>query len=176
MCYMCGPLATRRPATTPEGVCVRSRGTTMKHLLIVDRNPHFRRLLQETMWTSADVQAVAELRTAQEALRRVPVDLVVVNAWFGGDDVVKFARSTMAGGRPPRVVAYGDAIEPPLARALQRVGAFCESRARIRYALPAYFAADLPVLDRRNPELPDRRYAYRGGRRASDIPTIIGLR
>lgn len=155
---------------------MRSHGTTMKHLLIVDRNPHFRRLLQETMWTSADVQAVAELRTAQEAMRRAQVDLVVVNAWFGGGDVVEFARATMSNGRPPRVVAYGDAIDTPFARELQHVGAFCESRARIRYALPAYLAAELPVLDRRNPAMADRRTRYRGGRRASDVPLLAGPR
>ena len=69
-----------------------------------------------------------------------------------------------------RAVVYSDFVESWVAHELQRAGAFYESQARMVFALPAYLHANLPLLDRRSPASPDRRAAYRGGRRASDVP------
>lgn len=76
-------------------------------------------------------------------------------------------------GYRTRAVVYSDGAESWVIRELHRAGAFYESRSRVAFALPAYANADLPVLDRRNPAMPDRRTAYRGGRRASDAPPTL---
>ena len=77
-------------------------------------------------------------------------------------------------GYPTRVLVYSDRVVPWITRELHRAGAFFELHSRLEFALPAFINADLPVLDRRNPVIPDRRSTYRGGRRASDVP--IGWR
>ena len=74
-------------------------------------------------------------------------------------------------GYATRAVVYSDYAETWVSHELQRAGGFFETPTRIVFALPAYIHAKLPVLDRRNPFAPDRRTSFRGGRRASDIPT-----
>ena len=85
---------------------------------------------------------------------------------------LQLAYVAASAGYHTRALVYSQDPEPWVIREIQRVGAFYEMRSRLIFALPAYARAKLPILDRRNPETPDRRASYRGGRRASDIATL----
>lgn len=82
---------------------------------------------------------------------------------------LQLAYVVASAGYATRAVIYSDDAEPWVIHEVQRAGAFFESQARLIFALLAYVHAKLPVLDRRNPTVPDRRTSYRGGRRASDV-------
>lgn len=75
-------------------------------------------------------------------------------------------------GYATRTLVYSDRLDLWVTRELQRAGAFFERRSRIAFALPAYAQANLPILDRRSAGAVDRRTAFRGGRRASDVPIV----
>jgi ActR/RegA family two-component response regulator len=154
-----------------------SRSTFRKQVLIVETDLPFRAQLEETAGALAEVTAVADIESALAHVAATPFDLVVTNLWLGFECGLDLALLAPSGAPTLRLVVYGEPLDSAMAQEVQRVGAFFESYRRIRYALPAYIDASLPVLDRRNPTSPDRRTAaYRGGRRASDVPLIIRKR
>lgn len=144
----------------------------VKRLLIVEPDLAFRTLLEDTVAGGAEVETVADFPRARARLFATPLDLVVTNLRLGAFNGLHLAYVLASAGRPPRVVVYSDRLEISLTHDAQRAGAFCELQRRLPYALRAYLDADLPPLDRRDPLSPDRRSAYRGGRRASDIPVF----
>jgi len=73
-----------------------------------------------------------------------------------------------------RVLIYSDRNEPVLGREAQSAGAFYERRAFITAGLARFLDASLPAADRREAGTIDRRTAFRGGRRASDVATVRG--
>jgi hypothetical protein len=96
----------------------------------------------------------------------------VTNLRLGGTvEGLQLAYVVASAGYPTRVLVYSDRVVPWITRELHRAGAFFETQDRLAFALPSFLSAELPVLDRRNPVVPDRRSNYRGGRRASDVPT-----
>jgi hypothetical protein len=70
--------------------------------------------------------------------------------------------------RPPRSIVYTEVRDAALAREVQRAGAFYETAECLAVAMGAYLRGSLPPSDRRNPARPDRRGAFRGGRRCWD--------
>ncbi|SRR5712692_4895075 len=145
-------------------------GATRKRLLIVEADFEFRNLLADTVAWAADAETADDFLMAHARLLRAPVDLVVANLQLGFRDAIGLAYLLAGERRFPRFLAYSATFDAALAHEFQRARAFYESRARLPYALPAYLDARLPVLDRRNPAQWDRRIAFRGGRRASDVP------
>lgn len=142
----------------------------VKRVLIVEPNPSFRTLLEETVHGRAAVETVADLPTARARLFAMPPDLVVTNLRLGAFNGLHLAYLLTSGDWPSRGVVYSESLEVSLAHEARRAGAFWEFQRRLPYALPAYLDADLPPRDRRDPLRPDRRSsAFRGGRRASDI-------
>ena len=139
-----------------------------KRVLVVDSDPAFCGLLQQTLDAPAQVETARDVPAARARLLQAPFDLVVVNVAVGLEDTLALARVRSA--PLPRVLAYGDDVDAPLVEELQHGGAFYEPAARIPFALSAYVGADLPMLDRRDAVRRDRRLNYRGGRRASDVP------
>lgn len=144
----------------------------VKRLLIVEPDLAFRTLLEDTVDGGAEVETVADFPMARARLFAAPLDLVVTNLWLGAFNGLHLAYLLASTARPPRVVVYSDCLDLSLAREAQRTGAFWEVRRRLPYALPVYLDADLPPRDRRDPLRPDRRSAFRGGQRASDIPGL----
>lgn len=84
---------------------------------------------------------------------------------------LQLAYVVASAGYATRAVVYSDYADTWVAHEIQRAGAFFETPTRVVFALPSYIYAKLPVLDRRDPEASDRRSSFRGGRRASDVPT-----
>jgi DNA-binding NtrC family response regulator len=141
----------------------------VKHLLIVEPDPIFRVLLEETVHRRARVETTADFPTARARLFAWPPDLVVTNLRLGAFNGLHLAYLLASGDWPSRAVVYSESVDVSLAQEARRAGAFWEFRRRLPYALPAYLDADLPARDRRDPLKPDRRSAFRRGRRASDI-------
>jgi hypothetical protein len=83
---------------------------------------------------------------------------------------LQLAYVVASSGYATRAIVYSEYAETWVAHEIQRAGGFFEMPNRLVFALPAYIHAKLPVLDRRNPLEADRRLAFRGGRRASDVP------
>ena len=104
-------------------------------------------------------------------MRVTAPDILVTNLRLDGTvEGLQLAYVAASGGYPTRVLVYSETVVPWITRELHRAGAFFEMQARLEFALPAFVRAELPVLDRRNPVVSDRRATYRGGRRASDVP------
>ena len=122
-----------------------------------------------------DVEAVGDFQTAYARFSTGNVSLLVTNLRLHTNvEGLHLAYAVATAGYSTRALVYGDDVEPWMIRELQRAGAFYESQVRLPFSLPAYVRANLPVLDRRNPIVPDRRARYyRGGRRASDLPVIL---
>ena len=142
---------------------------TVKHLLIVEPDPTFRTLLEETAHQHGVVETVGDFPTARARLFAAPPDLVVTNLRLDAFNGIHLAYLLASVDWPSRGVVYGEELDVSLAHEARHAGAFWELRRRLLYALPAYLDADLPARDRRDPVRPDRRSAFRCGRRASDI-------
>ncbi len=146
------------------------RSPWVTHLLLVEPNPTVRDALSRAVDFGIRVQACADLPAARAQLFATSFDMLVTNLRLGrynGLHLVYMIKST---GLPTCSVVYSDRADLFLAREAQRAGAFYESQVRLLYALPAYLHTPLPPLDRRDPECPDRRSAFRGGRRRTDVP------
>lgn len=123
----------------------------------------------------ADAEAVADFQSAYARLSTGTFELLITNLRLQANvEGLQLAYVVASGGYATRALVYGDRPAPWIIRELQRTGAFFETRVRVPFALPAYVGANLPVLDRRNPAVPDRRTGgFRGGRRASDVPMVL---
>lgn len=119
------------------------------------------------------VEAVADFRTAYDRLSTGTIKLLVTDLRLHANvEGLHLAYAVATGGYRTRALVYGSRPEDWIIHELQRAGAFYESQSRLPFSLRSYVQASLPVQDRRNPVAPDRRVGYRGGRRASDVPTI----
>jgi CheY-like chemotaxis protein len=143
-----------------------------RRLLIVETDTAYRDLLQRVADAHAVVEATGDFTTAYTRLFPQPPDYVIANLSIPDSGGLRLAYELAQHASTTRTILYDEQASPAVARELQRVGAFYETRARLRFALPAYLNAQLPILDRRDPMNVDRRVNYRGGRRASDVPLI----
>lgn len=160
-------------SATPSGGGPVSPQPRFRHLLIVEPDAAYRELLHDLASEHADTEAVGDFQTAYARLASRPPELLVTNLRLQANvEGLQLAYVVASGGYPTRAIVYSDHVEPWITHELQRAGAFFETQSRFVFALPSYVRAKLPVLDRRNPEIPDRRGAYRGGRRASDVPIV----
>jgi len=116
-------------------------------------------------------EAVPDFQEAYARLSAGAPDLLVANLRLNANvEGLHLAYVVASAGYATRTLVYSDRLDLWATRELQRAGAFFERRSRIAFSLPAYAQASLPVLDRRSPAAVDRRMAFRGGRRASDVP------
>jgi hypothetical protein len=128
------------------------------------------RVLAQKFGIVAEVCATAE--EAKRMLVASSPQLFFTNVRLGqvrGGDLVHLAK--MANPRT-RAILYGAPTDLQLARQGQKVGAFFEPVAFLRYSLPHYFSPTLPPRDRRDPARLNRRKRFRGGRRASDLEIL----
>jgi hypothetical protein len=120
------------------------------------------------------VEPCVDFPAARAKLFTTSFDFLVSNLRLGAYNGLHLVHLVLSEpGLPTRYLVYGDGAQW-LAREAQRLGAFYEFPVRLPHALPAYLQAlldaRLPALDRRDPGVPDRRGAFRGGRRRADVP------
>jgi len=144
---------------------------TTNKTLIVEADAAYLSVLLSVLEVYPNVEAVGDFQTAYDRLATRTIKMLITNLRLHGSvEGLHLAYAVATGGYPTRTLVYADRIEPWVIRELQRAGAFHETQERLPFALPSYLSATLPVLDRRDPVLTDRRAGYRGGRRPSDVP------
>jgi DNA-binding NtrC family response regulator len=84
---------------------------------------------------------------------------------FNGIHLVYLAKMA----NPAVTCVVFDEVESSLGAEAQHAGAFFERRAYLPFSLTRYLTSTLPPTDRRNPQRVDRRAAFRGGRRSTDL-------
>lgn len=134
----------------------------------------YREELLRVAGVHANAEGVGDFQAAYARLSSGVFDLLVTNLKLDANvEGLQLAYVIASAGYPTRALVYSDRVERWVMRELQRAGAFYETRSRLVFALTGYLSAELPVLDRRDSEMPDRRISYRGGRRASDVPALL---
>jgi DNA-binding NtrC family response regulator len=142
-------------------------------VLVVEPDAAQRELLVDVASAYADADGVANFQAAFDRLGDTTPDLLVACLRLRANvEGLQLAYVVASAGYATRAIVYSDYADTWVAHEIQRAGAFFETPSRLLFALPSYIHAKLPVLDRRNPQAPDRRMSFRGGRRASDVPTI----
>ena len=159
---------------TPAAEAIISPQSRTRQILIAEPEAAYRELLAHIAGPEAEIVLVGEFQEAYARLSSGSFDLLVTNLRLDNNvEGLHLAYVAASSRFATRAVVYSEELEPWVAHELQRAGAFYEIQSRMVFALPAYVQAELPVLDRRSPALPDRRTVYRGGRRASDVPMTL---
>ena len=153
-----GDLASSRPSRT-------TRAT--KGILLVEPDPIGARAAQAALRFMADVETCTEFRAARTRLLRQPPDLLITNLRLRAYNGLHLVH--LAAGTHTRCIVYSTYDDPVLAREVQATGAFFEHSSRLPLVLHSYVNAALPQRDRRDLTSLDRRLAFRGGRRSSDV-------
>jgi DNA-binding NtrC family response regulator len=141
-------------------------------ILFVEPNAAIASDLRYALALVASVDMCPEFSAARARLLTGTYDFLVTNLRlraYNGLHLVYFARSLDV---PTRSIVYTERREIAFAQEIQSAGAFYELRESIRYVMPAYLEATLPSTDRRDAALKDRRHAFRGGRRSSDVSSL----
>jgi hypothetical protein len=139
----------------------------VKEILLVD--PDSDRLLatENALRLVADVSKCSDFRTARARLLARPPDLLVTNLRlqvYNGLHLVHLTEGTRT-----RCIVYAIYDDRFLAQEAQTAGAFYEHPEQLPRVLASYVHAVLPPHDRRDPGVLDRRFAFRGGRRSSEL-------
>jgi hypothetical protein len=124
--------------------------------------------MREAWSACATIEPALDFETARPLLMHRPPDLLVTNlrlAAYNGLHLIHLA--ALAGS--VRSVIYAERPESWLLQETQTLGAFFEWAVRVPAAIPSYIGIQLPPVDRRNGAVPERRLAFRGGRRAADL-------
>ena len=138
-----------------------------KEILLVDPDPKGLRAVQAGLRLVADVEAFTDFRDARTRLLDQPPDLLVTNLRLQAYNGLHLVH--LAAGTHTRCIVYSTYDDLMLAREVQAAGAFFEHPLRLPLVLQSYVNATLPDRDRRNLIMLDRRMAFRGGRRCSDL-------
>jgi hypothetical protein len=142
-------------------------------ILIVDPDRH----VADALAVVADkcrsgVTTCSSFEQAEKEIRLRGPLVVAAHAVVGSAQGVHLAQAAIRANRRAHVVIYGSPADLVLARKMFTTRVFFEREAFIRHTLARYLTADLPGLDRREVRNLDRRTAFRGGRRASDIEAL----
>ena len=151
-------LASSRPTRTARAA---------KEILLVDPDPNGLRAAQTALRFVADVEACTEFRAARTRLLNQPPDLLITNLRLQAYNGLHLVH--LAAGTHTRCIVYSTYDDLVLAREVQATGAFFEHPSRLPLVLQSYVNATLPRRDRRDLTTLDRRLAFRGGRRSSDV-------
>jgi ActR/RegA family two-component response regulator len=138
-----------------------------KEILLVDPDPKGLRAVQAGLRLAADIEAFTDFRDARSRLLDQPPDLLVTNLRLQAYNGLHLVH--LAAGTHTRCIVYSTYDDLMLAREVQAAGAFFEHPLRLPLVLQSYVNATLPDRDRRNLIMLDRRMAFRGGRRCSDL-------
>jgi len=120
------------------------------------------------------VSAHSQFETARALLHSAdPLSALIVNVRLGefnGIHLVYLAK--FSDERQVRALVYARPHDPLLAREAQRAGAFYQRQGFLLFSLTNFLKAALPSSDRRDVGGLDRRTAFRGGRRTTDIASL----
>ena len=138
-----------------------------KEIVLVDPDPKGLRAVQSALRLVADIEVFTDFRTARTRLLNQPPDLLITNLRLRAYNGLHLVH--LAAGTRTRCVVYSTYDDLILAREVQKAGAFFEHPLRLPMVLQSYMNAALPEHDRRDLTTLDRRTAFRGGRRCSDL-------
>jgi len=148
-------------------VCGQEVGRSMFDVLWVDPNvTELQDSVQHALGSSAEVEWCREFWTAHARLLHRPPDFLVTNLRleaYNGLHLVLLAATAVTA-----CIVYATHEDLFLAREAQTLGAFYERLERLLYAVPSYLRSRLPLRDRRDVAVLDRRQLFRGGRRCTD--------
>jgi DNA-binding NtrC family response regulator len=144
----------------------------IKHVLLVDPVPDKNRLfrLPGVLHNLAEVTAVEDFLSARMVLRKRLPDLLVTDLRLHAYNGIHLA--LLANRNHTRCVVYAETHDLGLARQVQASGAFYVRLEHLVFVLPAFVRSALPLQDRRDPAVLDRRRASRSGRRSTDLPAL----
>jgi hypothetical protein len=108
------------------------------------------------------------LPTRRELTKECPAALVA-NIRLGAFNGIQLAYLTRQCSPRAALILYSVTDDHVLVREARNAGAFYEPMSFVPSSLPGYLSAALPIGDRRNSVKADRRHAFRGGRRSTDI-------
>jgi DNA-binding NtrC family response regulator len=137
------------------------------HVLLVDPHQDHLAQLDRAFRYAADVNPVDDFREARRALLENPPDLVVTNLRLGPYNGIHLA--LLASMSHTRCLVYAKQLDLVLARQVQAAGAFYVPLEQLPFVLPAFLILRMPLRDRRDPAVLDRRKTFRGGRRMTDV-------
>lgn len=140
---------------------------TLKEILLVDPDPKGLHAVQSALRLVADIEAFTDFRGARTRLLNQPPDLLITNLRLQAYNGLHLVH--LAAGTRTRCIVYSTYDDLMLAREVQAAGAFFEHPLRLPLVLQSYVNATLPEHDRRDLTTLDRRTAFRGGRRCSDL-------
>ena len=143
--------------------------STRKHVLVVDPDPGVFGDVERALKSVATIDVCQTFQSAHAALLAHPPDLLVTNVCLEAYNGLHLVYLAAGFGLPTRSVAYTKRPDPGLARLVQTAKAFYESRESVVAALPAYVAATLPEIDRRDFASTVRMTPGEGGRRSTDL-------
>jgi DNA-binding NtrC family response regulator len=138
-----------------------------RHVLIVD--PHSDRLpqLKRALRDVAEVTLIQDFLSARRALLENPPNLLVTNLKLGSYNGIHLA--ILASVSHTRCIVYAKQHDVVLALQVQAAGAFYVRLEQLPFVLPAFLTLRVPVRDRRDPAVVDRRRVFRSGRRSTDV-------
>jgi hypothetical protein len=144
-------------------------------VLVVDLDSHHadtlsalaRRLRGEVMCVCNFDQA------RQEILRRCPL-LLVSAAKVGFAQGAHLAQAAIRANSRAHAIMFGSLEELVLARDVFSSRTVFTRRSLVTHALPHLLRGELPLHDRRDVRIVDRRTTFRGGRRATDLEGLWG--
>lgn len=140
------------------------------HVLLVDPEQERFPQLDKTVRNVADLTLVKDFLSARRALLESPPDLLVTNLKLGPYNGIHLA--LLANVSLTRCIVYAQQLDVVLARQVQAAGAFYARVEQLPFVLPAFLTFQMPLRDRRNPAVVDRRKAFRNGRRTTDVEIL----
>ena len=143
--------------------------STRKHVLLVEPDPRAFGDVERALKSVAIIRICETFQSAHAELFAHPPDLLVTNVCLEAYNGLHLVHLAAGSGLRTRCVAYTDRPDLGLARLVQAAKAFYESRDSVIVALPAYVAATLPQVDRRDVASNVRMTPATGGRRATDL-------
>jgi DNA-binding NtrC family response regulator len=143
-----------------------------KRVLVIDADPVTCRDVQRSCQFLAEVSACEDFPTARKRLVAQAPQLLVTNLRLGAYNGLHLVHLATIHDGATRSIVYSKFPDLPLIKEAQRIGAFFELPERLTTALPSYLTGPLPAHDRRSPAQVDRRQAFRGGRRLSDVKDV----
>lgn len=144
----------------------------MKHVLLVEPDVTVSSILREAIGPFARVNPQGHFTAARSDLKREMFDLIITNLRLADYNGLHLAYLAATESYPARCIVYTGIHEPSMAREIRRAGAFYETAQLLPHTIAPYLTSNLPLWDRRNAVVRDRRHAFRGGRRRSDVRSL----
>ena len=141
-------------------------------VLIVEPDVRVGRKLRAISASVANATLCTDFERGRAALEKDPPTLLVTNLRleaYNGLHLVLLNQTTRTRAR---CIVHTHRPDFLLVAEALAMGAFFERTERLYYSILGYLWGRLPPTERRDPTKADRRAAFRGGRRASDVDQL----